>query len=219
MVEYNVDKERIDDFIMAYGKSDEDLEILKEYATHHDVPIIRDDTKDFLTFLLKAKRPKSVLELGTAIAYSTLVIYKALDKDVDTIVTVENYAKRIEIAESNIKKYFDEGKVSFIKEDITIYLKNIKQENVFDFVFLDAAKAQYIIWLPYIKKLMKKDAILVADNIFKDGEMLESKYAILKRDRTIHKRMREFLHEIMTDKDFDSNILNIGDGISVSIKK
>lgn len=219
MVEYNVDKERIDDFIMAYGKSDEDLEILKEYATHHDVPIIRDDTKDFLTFLLKAKRPKSVLELGTAIAYSTLVIYKALDKDVDTIVTVENYDKRIEIAESNIKKYFDEGKVSFIKEDITIYLKNIKQENVFDFVFLDAAKAQYIIWLPYIKKLMKKDAILVADNIFKDGEMLESKYAILKRDRTIHKRMREFLHEIMTDKDFDSNILNIGDGISVSIKK
>lgn len=172
-----------------------------------------------MTFLLKAKRPKSVLELGTAIAYSTLVIYKALDKNVDTIVTVENYAKRIEIAENNIKKYFDEGKVSFIKEDITIYLKNIKQENVFDFVFLDAAKAQYIIWLPYIKKLMKKDAILVADNIFKDGEMLESKYAILKRDRTIHKRMREFLHAIMTDKDFDSNILNIGDGISVSIKK
>lgn len=219
MVEYNVDKERIDDFIMAYGKSDEDLEILKEYAIHHGVPIIRDDTKDFLTFLLKAKRPKSVLELGTAIAYSTLVIYKALDKDVDTIVTVENYDERIKIAESNIKKYFDEGKVSFIKDDITTYLKNIKQENVFDFVFLDAAKAQYIIWLPYIKKLMKKDAILVADNIFKDGEMLESKYAILKRDRTIHKRMREFLHEIMTDKDFDSNILNIGDGISVSIKK
>ena len=134
-------------------------------------------------------------------------------------MTVENNIDRIKEAKTNIEKFFDDKKVVLIEDDITNYLEAAEKEEKYDFVFLDAAKAQYIVWLPMLKKLMKKGAVLLADNIFKDGEILESRYTIIKRDRTIHKRMREYLHEVAKDIDFDTTIFNVGDGISVSIKK
>lgn len=219
MVSYDIDDMRVQDFIASLHRHDDDLDDLRKYAIDNDVPIIRDETRDFLNFVLKIERPRKILELGTAIAYSTLVIYKALDGDLDKIVTVENYEPRIIDAKKNIDKFFDKGKVELIEKDITEYLDNIDEKDTYDFIFLDAAKAQYIAWLPKLKKLMRKGSVLLADNIFKDGEVLESRYAIIKRDRTIHKRMREFLHEITSDTELDTTILNIGDGISVSIKK
>ncbi|MBO6134603.1 MAG: O-methyltransferase [Lachnospiraceae bacterium] len=219
MVTYNVNDERIEDFIKSLDDYDEEIESLKDYALKNDVPIIRDETRNFLRLLLRIKKPRKILELGTAIAYSTLVIYKSCDKDIDSIVTVENNIDRIKEAKTNIEKFFDDKKVVLIEDDITNYLESAEKEEKYDFVFLDAAKAQYIVWLPILKKLMKKGAVLLADNIFKDGEILESRYTIIKRDRTIHKRMREYLHEVAKDVDFDTTIFNVGDGISVSIKK
>lgn len=209
---------RIDDFIMSLSKDvDDDILVLKDYAKSNDVPIIRDETKDFLSFILNVKKPKKILEIGTAIAYSTLIMHK-ICKDSD-IVTIEDFPRRISEAKTNIEKYGMGDKVTLIEKDAGIYLKENKDTEVFDFVFLDAAKAQYINWLPDIKRLMKKDAILLADNIFKDGEILESKFLIRKRDRTIHKRMRDYLYTISNDKELNTYIYNLGDGISVSIKK
>ena len=215
----NISIERINDFILSFHDDDAELLILKDYAIKHDIPIIRDETKDFLNIILKIAKPNNILELGTAIGYSTLVIYKAINGHFNSFITVEENKDRILIAKSNFDKYFRNDKVALIETDITKFLKEYKKSECFDFVFLDAAKAQYIVWLPYIKKLMKKGSILIADNIFKDGEILESKYYIIKRDRTIHKRMREFLHTISSDNDFATNLFNLGDGISVSIKK
>ena len=215
----NISIERISDFILSFNRNDEELSLIKDYAVKNHVPIIRDETKDFLNTILKITKPKCILELGTAIGYSTLVIYKALEGHFDKFLTVEENIDRIVDAKNNIDKYFIKDKVNLIESDISKFLEEYKENDCFDFIFLDAAKAQYIVWLPYIKRLMKKGAILIADNIFKDGEILESKYYIIKRDRTIHKRMREFLHTISNDDDFDTNLFNLGDGISVSIKK
>ena len=215
----NISIERINDFILSFNKNDDELMSLKDYAIKNNVPIIRDETKDFLTTILKICKPKNILELGTAIGYSSLVIYKSLDGHFDKFITVEENPDRIKEAKIIIDKYFKKDFIKLVEEDISKFLEDYKDSECFDFIFLDAAKAQYVIWLPYLKKLMKKGAILIADNIFKDGEVLESKYFIIKRDRTIHKRMREFLHIISNDDDFHTNLFNLGDGISVSIKK
>lgn len=217
MIEY-IDEIRVKDFLMSLSsENDDDILKLKEYAKEHDVPIIRDETRDFLRLILGIKKPKSILEIGTAIAYSTLIMHR-LCKDAN-IVTIEDFERRIITAKDNIDKYFDKSKIELVEGDAGVYLKDNKESEKFDFVFLDAAKGQYINWLDDIKRLMKKDAMLIADNIFKDGEILESKFLIKKRDRTIYKRMREFLNSITKDEDLDTYIFDIGDGISVSIKK
>ena len=190
MSETIIDDIKANDFIMALEKADYDLLTIKDYAEKHDVPIIRDETKNMLKMLIDIKKPKRILELGTAIAYSTYIIYSESKNELEKLVTVESNNERIIKAKENIRKFLDEKKVHLVESDIAKYLQDIEGET-FDFVFLDAAKAQYIVWLPYIKKIMEKGAILLSDNIFKDGEILESKYYILKRDRTIHKRVRE----------------------------
>ena len=214
----NIDEIRVLDFIMSLSnETDDDILKLKEYAKKNDVPIIRDETRDFLRLVLNICKPKKILEIGTAVAYSTLIMHRTC-KD-SYIVTVEDYAKRIIDSKKNIAKYFDKSKIELIEKDAGEYLKEAAGKKSFDFIFLDAAKGQYINWIIDIKKLMPKGAILISDNIFKDGEILESKFLIKKRDRTIHKRMREFLHYITNDSELDTYIFNIGDGISVSIKK
>ena len=214
----NIDEIRVQDFIMSLSsENDDDIKKLKQYAVENDVPIIRDETKDFLKLILNIKKPNDILEIGTAIAYSTLVMHRNYKNA--KIVTIEDFPRRVKEASENIEKYFDRDKIELIDKDAGIYLKENKGSECFDLVFLDAAKGQYINWIDDIKRLMKKDAILIADNIFKDGEIIESKFLIKKRDRTIHKRMREFLKSITNDKELNTYIFNIGDGISVSIKK
>lgn len=213
----NIDEIRVQDFILSLSSETDDVISLKEYALKNDVPIIRDETRDFLKLILNIKKPNNILEIGTAIAYSTLIMHRNCKEA--NIITIEDFERRILEAKSNIDKYFDKSKITLIEKDAGIYLKENKNSEVFDLVFLDAAKGQYINWISDIKRLMKKDAILLSDNIFKDGEILESKFLIKKRDRTIHKRMREFLKNITDDSDFNTYIFNIGDGISVSIKK
>lgn len=206
---------RVEDFIMSLSNEDNDILSLKKVAENTGVPIIRDETKDFLRTILKLTKPKKILEIGTAIAYSTLIMHKLLPDS--EITTIEDFPKRIINARKNIDKFENKEKITLIEKDAGVYLKENISNEVFDFVFLDAAKAQYIVWLPDIKRLMKKGGVLVADNIFKDGEILESKFLINKRDRTIHKRMRDYLYTIMHDKDMDSQIFNIGDGLSISV--
>ena len=214
----NIDEIRVSDFILSLSsETDDDILKLKQYARENYVPIIRDETRDFLKLILNLLKPSNILEIGTAIAYSTLIMHKNCPKA--QIVTIEDFPRRVKEAKENIIKYFDKERIDLIDKDASIYLKENKETECFDLIFLDAAKGQYINWISDIKRLMKKNAILIADNIFKDGEVIESKFLIKKRDRTIHKRMREFLKFITSDIELDTKIFNIGDGISISIKK
>ena len=185
-------KKRIEDFIFSYSNDNSYNRIinnLKNEAIELDVPIIRNEIADVLSTIIKIHKPQNILELGTGIGYSTLIML--FSNDTSNIVTVENYKKRIEIAKNNFLKYDNDKKIILKEMDISDYLRD--NTNNFDFIFLDAAKAQYSIWFNYLKKIINKNGIIFADNIFKDGEIIESHFAIKKRNRTIHKRMREFL--------------------------
>lgn len=218
MDENLISNENLEDFILSLSrKPDNDFFELKEYAKVNDVPIIRDSTKNLIKLIINIKKPKEILEVGTAIAYSSLIM-ASVDKNIK-ITTIEDFERRQQEAEKNISKYDKYNQITLIKDDATNFFNDNKdKKELYDIVFLDAAKGQYINWLPYIKRLMKKDSILIADNIFKDGEILESKFAIKKRNRTIHKRMREYLNSIFNDEELKSFTLNIEDGVAVSIK-
>ena len=212
---------RIENFISSYENDEnETIKSLYDYAQNNNVPIIKNDTKRFIRSIINLKKPLKVLEIGTAIGYSTIVIYDEMKKYCDNpiLYTVEDYPERIKIAKENFCKY-KYNTIKLYEGDASIHIKNLINNNEhFDFIFLDAAKAQYPIWLNDLIVLLNYGGVLLADNIFKDGEVLESRYAIEKRDRTIHHRMREYLHKIYDNKNLSQFIFSIGDGISMTIK-
>ena len=192
------------------------LKELRQYATEQDVPIIRIETESFICTLLKILKPKHILEIGTAIAYSSICMASACEAD---IVTIENYEKRIPIARNNISRARLTDRISLIEGDAGQVLRAYADDSrSFDFIFLDAAKGQYAVWLPDILRLMHKDSVLLADNVLQEGTVTESRFAIPRRERTTHERMRDFLYTIKHDERLQSSVLNIGDGVSLSIK-
>lgn len=209
--------ERITSYIHSLERDNSPiLEEMAEYARENDVPIIRKEVESFIKVLLEMKKPKRILELGTAIGYSAILMSECIDKD-STIVTIENYDKRIPVARENIKRAGKENIISLIEGDALAILPQIN--DTFDFVFMDAAKAQYINFLPHVMRLLNNEGILLADNVLQEGDIIESRYAVTRRDRTIHGRMREFLYHIKHMDNLSTTIIPIGDGMSLSIKK
>lgn len=210
--------ERIVSYIHSLEKTNSDiLEKIEKEAHENNVPIIRKEMESFLRVMLELKRPKRILELGTAVGYSAILMSECIEKK-SKIVTIENYEKRIPIAKQNIKDAGKEEVIELLEGDAMEIMPTL-QENQFDFVFMDAAKAQYIHFLPEVMRLMKKGAVLITDNVLQEGDLIESKYVVRRRDRTIHKRMREYLEVVKNSKDLETSIVPIGDGITVSVKK
>ncbi len=210
-----------EDRIISYihsleGKNSEVLEQIEKEARACEVPIIRKEMESFLRVMLYTKRPKKVLELGTAVGYSAILMSECLSED-SKIVTIENYDKRIPIARENIKRAGKEEVIELLEGDALEIMPTLQEES-FDFVFMDAAKAQYINFLPHVLRLMKKGGILITDNVLQDGDLIESKFVVRRRDRTIHKRMREFLKAVKNHPDLETTIVPIGDGIEMSVK-
>lgn len=189
---------------------------IEEYAHKTDVPIIRKEMESFLRVMIQLRAPKQILELGTAIGYSAILMAKAMPKEC-RITTIENYDKRIPIAKENILKSGYGDKISLIEGDALEVLKTLS--GPFDFIFMDAAKAQYMNYLEELLPKMKTGAVLIADNVLQDGELIESKYVIERRNRTIHARMREFLYTLKHMPEFETTIIPIGDGVAMAVKK
>lgn len=208
--------ERIDEYIELLSKENSEyIERIREEALATDVPIIKRSSEAFMKSLLKIKRYTNILELGTAVAYSTLIIAENSEAK---ITTVEKFEPRIKIAKENIKFSKFKDRIELICEDVDIALKNLVIQNKkYDFIFMDAAKAQYIKWLPDIKLLLEDEGVLFSDNILQEGSIIESKFAIDRRDRTIHKRLREYLRALTSDKNLTTSIIPIGDGVALSI--
>ena len=209
--------ERIVAYIQSLERGNSELvEEIEKYAIKTHVPIIRKEMESFLAVMLQIKQPNRILEIGTGIGYSAILMSEYINEHA-TITTIENYDKRIEIAKENIKKYNKEKKIKLISGDSLKILPTL--EDKFDFVFMDAAKAQYIYFLPQILRLLNKDGVLVSDNVLQDGEIIESRFAITRRNRTIHSRMREYLYTIKNTPELTTTIIPIGDGITLSVKK
>lgn len=190
------------------------LDALRQQAEADGVPILRVETEAFLRTLLAAKQPDRILEIGTAIGYSALCMARSSSAH---IVTIESYDKRIPLAKSTFVKSGIAERVTLIHGDAGEVLKAL--EPSFDFVFLDAAKGQYLRWLPEILRLMEPGALLLADNVLQEQTVLESRFTVERRERTTHSRMREFLYALKHHPLLDSAVLPLGDGVSLSVKR
>ena len=190
------------------------VEEIRSVAKENYIPIIKRDTENLLKFVLKMQNPKSILEIGCAVGYSAIIMLENSDAD---IVTVEKMPERVEEAKKNIKYANLEDRAKIIEGDAEEILERLVNENKkFDFIFMDAAKAQYITWLPTVKALLKDKGIIFSDNCLQEGDLLESSFAIRKRDKTIHKRMRDYIYLLLHDEDLESWIFSIGDGVLLS---
>ena len=192
------------------------LEELEQYALQERVPVIRREMQSFIKMLLALQRPKRILEVGTAIGFSTLLMCEYGSADVQ-ITTIENYEKRIPLAKENFRKAGQESKITLLEGDATKILAGLSGS--YDLIFMDAAKGQYIHWLPDVIRLLKKGGVLLSDNVLQDGNLIESHYIVERRDRTIYKRMREYLYQLKHDPLLETSILPLGDGVTVSVKK
>ena len=212
-----ITEERISTFISSFDTGNTPfLEELEQYAKKTDVPIIRPQVQNLLKLLLAMKEPKTILEVGTAIGFSALLMSEYGPRDCH-ITTIEKYEVRIPIARENFKKAGKEKEITLIEGDATQIMKELT--GPYDMIFMDAAKGQYIHFLPDILRLLPTGGILISDNVLQDGDVLQSRYAVTRRDRTIHSRMREYLYELTHHEGLQTDILPIGDGVTVSVKK
>lgn len=192
------------------------LNELERYAKKTNVPIIRTEMQSLLKFLLAMKEPKEILEVGTAIGFSALLMSEYGPKDCH-ITTIERYEKRIPIAKENFKKAGKEDAITLLEGDAMEILQ--KLEGSYDFIFMDAAKGQYIHFMPDILRLLKVGGLLISDNVLQDGDIIESRFAVTRRNRTIHARMREYLYELKHHEDLETVILPVGDGVTISVRR
>ena len=190
------------------------LDRLEEEAIADYVPIIRKDMQAFLKFMMRLCKPNNVLEVGAAVGFSALLMSEYAPEA--HITTIENYEKRIPIARENIAKAGKSASIDLIAGDATEILSTLN--GTYDFIFMDAAKGQYINFLPEIMRLLSKGGILVSDNVLQDGDIIESRFAVVRRDRTIHTRMRDYLYTLKHMEGVSTVILPVGDGITVTVK-
>ena len=189
---------------------------IEEEAIRDRVPIIRRETGSLLRSLVLLKQPKRILEVGTATGFSAILMSEVMPKGC-TITTIEKYEKRIPLAEANFGRAGKSDVIKLIAGDAMEVLKSL--EGCFDFIFMDAAKGQYIHFLPEVMRLLEPGGLLVSDNILQDGQLVESRYGVTRRNRTIHSRMREYLYALKHTEELESSVLTVGDGVTISVKK
>ncbi len=192
------------------------LDVIEKEALDAYVPIIRKETQSFLKVLLMIKKPLRILEAGTAVGFSAILMSEYMPEN-GKITTIENYDKRIPVARENFRRAGKEKEITLIEGDALEVMKAL--EEPYDFIFMDAAKGQYIHYLPEVLRLLSDGGILMSDNIFQDGDVMESRFAVERRNRTIHSRMREYLYELKHHERLQTSILSIGDGVALSVKR
>lgn len=209
--------ERITTFLHSLETADSSyLEEIEQKALKDHVPIIRKETQSFLKVLMRMQKPMQILELGTAVGFSALLM-NAYAPAGSHITTIENYEKRIPVARENFRRAGRDNEITLIEGDALEVMK--KLAGPYDFIFMDAAKGQYIYYLPEAMRLLPVGGLLVTDNVLQDGDVIESRFAVERRDRTIHKRMREYLYQLKHDDRLLTSVLPLGDGLAVSVRQ
>lgn len=209
--------ERMIAFIQSLDKGNTPfLTELEQEAVRTDVPIIRPAMQSLMRFLLQLHKPSSILEVGTAIGFSAILMAEYSPEKCH-ITTIEKYEKRIPLAKANFEASGYADRITLLEGDAADILKGL--EGTFDMIFMDAAKAQYIHFMPDVMRLLAPGGLLVSDNVMQDGEIIESRFAVIRRNRTIHGRMREYLFALTHDDRLETVVLPVGDGVTLSIKK
>ena len=192
------------------------IEAIEQEALRDRVPIIRKEMQSFLKVLLMIKRPMRILEVGATVGFSSILMSEYMPEG-GHITTIENYDKRIPIARANFKRAGKEEQIDLIEGDALEVMHGL--EGPYDLIFVDAAKGQYIHYLPEVMRLLGTDGVLVSDNVLQEGDIIESRFAVERRNRTIHSRMREYLYELKHHDQLQTSIIPLGDGVALSVKR
>lgn len=210
-------EERMSIFIDSFDRGNPPfLDEIERSAQEAGIPIIRRPTQSLLKFLLADRRPENILEVGTAVGFSALLMSEYAPGDCP-ITTIEKYGKRIPAARENFRRAGRERQITLLEGDAAEVLKTL--EGPYDFIFMDAAKGQYIHFLPEVLRLLAPGGLLVSDNVLQDGDIMESRFAVNRRNRTIHARMREYLYGLKHHPLLETVILPVGDGVTLSTKR
>lgn len=205
----------IDQYVRNTIKKDEGILLeLRKYAEENHVPIIHPEVARMICVIGQTVKPVRILEIGTAIGYSS-ILFSSFLKNGGKIDTIERYDVMIEQAKNNIKKAGLQDTINVIAGDALEVLACLNNE--YDFVFMDAAKGQYLEFLPHCMRMMKKGSLLVSDNVLYKG-MVATDELVVRRKKTIVKRMRSYLDYICNNEELDSSIISIGDGVALSYK-
>lgn len=189
---------------------------IEKEAKETNVPIIRTQVQSLLKLLLAMRKPATILEVGCAIGFSALLMSEYGPEDCH-ITTIEKYEKRIPVARENFRRAGKGERITLLEGDAAEILQ--KMTGAYDMIFMDAAKGQYIHFLPDVLRLLAPGGILLSDNVLQDGNILESRFAVTRRNRTIHSRMREYLYELKHHPQLETVILPVGDGVTLSVKR
>lgn len=212
----NIVNDLVKDYIRNILKENKSLILeMEEYAKENSVPIIHKEVAELLRFILDIHKPKRILEIGCAIGYSSIFFATVLGGDVE-IITTERNPVMLEKAYENIEKAGLKDKIKILVGDAAQTLKDLDGE--FDMIFIDAAKGQYKMFYDMVTPQLRKGGIVISDNILYKG-MIASDDFVVRRKRTIVKRMREYLDYICSLEDVDTSILPVGDGVALSYKK
>ncbi len=211
--------EAVDDYInyelLRHRNSPKHLESLYKRAMDEGVPIIKPEMEGFLKTLLSILKPRTILELGSAVGYSASVFLSLLPET--SIVTVEKNLDLAKRAKKNLNDFGFEGRYKIFNEDILV-CEDIRKQT-YDFIFVDAAKGSYNEYFDIVKDLINDGGVLVFDNVLHGGDIAKSKYAVNRRQRTIHSRMKVFVNRLLADEDFESTLMSISDGVLFCKKK
>ena len=206
----------IEDYINSITKNfDGKIGELQEYAYKSGLPVIEPATARFISALLSALRPMHILEIGCCIGFSAALMSEHL-ADGGHITTIERYDIMIKKARENIEKYNLSDKITLVDGDAADILPTLDKK--FDFIFMDAAKGQYMRFLPHCISMLNVGGIMLADDILKDGYVTMDRHTVPKRQRTTHKRMREFIYAITHTDGLESSILTVGKGLAMCTK-
>ncbi|MCI8798733.1 O-methyltransferase [Acetatifactor muris] len=192
------------------------LDEIEKYALARQIPVVRKSMQSLLKFLLAVGNPESILEIGTAIGFSALLMSE-YGPEKSHITTIEKDGNRIALARENFRRAGKEEKITLLEGDAAEILQNL--EGPYPMVFMDAAKGQYIHFLPDILRLMSPGSLLVSDNVLQDGDVIQSRFAVTRRNRTIHARMREYLYELKHRPELETVVLPVGDGVALSVMR
>lgn len=211
-----ISDERMETFLASLDAGNTPfLDQIEREALETNVPVIRTQTQGLLRFLLALHKPMSILEVGCAIGFSALLMSEYAPAGCK-ITTIEKYEKRIPVAKANFVRAEKEDAITLLEGDAADILKELT--GPYDFIFMDAAKGQYIHFMPEVLRLLAPGGLLVSDNVLQDGDILESRFAVERRNRTIHSRMREYLYELTHREALETVVLPVGDGVTVSVK-
>ncbi len=191
------------------------LNEMEKFARGNGVPIVQKETGVFLEFMTSMKKPKRILELGTAIGFSSILMYQSAGTEPE-IVTIERDERMIELANINLKKFNLDHKIKIEEGDCLEILEKLTEP--FDLIFMDAGKGHYNHFLPHCLRLLNEDGVIVADNVLFRG-MVASQELVKRRKITIVKRMRTYLELVTQDESLITSVIPMGDGIAVTKRR